>query len=105
MQRSALIGVLIWILSVTLANAQEPDPGELLYENHCTECHDSVVHVRAQTKVKTRAELDEAISRWSDYKQLAWTDAEHNAVRDYLNLSFYGLFEDSPPPAPDGAKN
>lgn len=91
-------------LSVTMGRAQEPDQGEMLYENHCTECHESIVHVREQPTVKTFAELEAAVRRWSDYKQLAWADAERNAVRDYLNQSFYGFFDafPPPPPAPEG---
>ncbi len=93
-------------LTVSLAHAKEPDPGEMLYENHCTECHESIVHVRAQTKVARLADLEVFVRRWSDYKELEWTDKERNAVRDYLNQSFYGLFEDSPPPpgAPERVK-
>ena len=103
MRRPALAWVLALALSVTLAHAQEPDRGEMLYQNHCTECHESTLHVRERTKVTMLADLEAAVRRWSDYKQLAWADAERNAVRDYLNQSFYGFFEASPPPPPPSA--
>ena len=102
MRRYAL---LVAVLPVTMAHAQEPDQGELLYQNHCTECHESTLHVRERTKVATLADLETFVRHWSEYKQLGWTDSERNSVRDYLNQSFYGFFEVSPPPPPDGASN
>ena len=97
--------LLVLALPALAAQAQEPDPGEMLYQNHCTECHESTLHVREHTKVATRADLDVYIRRWSDYKQLGWTDAECSAVGDYLNQSFYGFFENSPPPPPAATGN
>jgi mono/diheme cytochrome c family protein len=92
-----------WMAALTLspaAPAQEPDLGRLLYENHCTECHESTVHVREHTKVKSLADLDAFVRRWSDYRKLGWGDAEVGAVREYLNLTFYGFFDDTVPPPP-----
>lgn len=88
------------VLSAPGAVAQEPDPGEMLYQNHCTSCHESTVHVRERTKVATAADLDAYVQRWSDYVQLGWGDGERAAVRDYLNLTFYGFFDENPPPPP-----
>jgi hypothetical protein len=94
--------LLLLALPALAAQAQEPEPdrGEMLYQNHCTECHESTVHVRERTKVATRADLEAFVRRWSDYKQLAWSDTERNAVADYLDQTFYGFFETSPPPPP-----
>ena len=99
------LGLLVLAWPALAAQAQEPDPGEMLYQNHCTECHESTLHVREHTKVATRADLDAFVRRWSDFKQLGWSDTERNAVGDYLNQSFYGFFESSPPPPPTATKN
>ncbi len=98
--------LLLLALPALAVQAQEPDVGEMLYQNHCTECHESTLHVRAQTKVETRADLDAYVRQWSDYKQLGWSDTERNAVADYLDQTFYGFFDTSapPPPATEGVK-
>ena len=85
------------------AQEQEPDRGEMLYQNHCTECHESTLHVRAKTKVGTRVDLEAFVRRWSDYKQLGWSDTERNAVSEYLDQTFYGFFDTSAPPPPPAA--
>ena len=96
---------LLLTLPTLAVQAQEPDQGEMLYQNHCTECHESTVHVRERAKVGTLADLEAAVRRWSDYKQLGWSDAERNAVIEYVNQHFYGLFETSPPPPPAATQN
>lgn len=105
MRGDVLVALIAVALPVAPAWAQEPDQGEMLYQNHCMECHESTVHVRERTKVVTLADLETFVRHWSEYKRLAWSDAERNSVRDYLNQSFYGLFEPSPPPPPAAAKN
>jgi mono/diheme cytochrome c family protein len=97
------IRLLVLALPALAVQAQEPDLGEMLYQNHCTECHESTLHVREQTKVGNRADLEAYVRQWSDYKQLGWSDTERDAVRDYLNQSFYGFFESTPPPPPPAA--
>jgi len=98
--------MLLLALPALAVQAQEPGQGEMLYQNHCTECHESTVHVREHTKVATLADLESYVRRWSDYKQLGWSDTERNAVRDYVNESYYGFFDTPvpPPPASEGVK-
>ncbi|OGT81341.1 MAG: hypothetical protein A3H91_13420 [Gammaproteobacteria bacterium RIFCSPLOWO2_02_FULL_61_13] len=97
---------LLLMLPALAAQAQEPDQGEMLYQNHCTECHESTIHVRERTKVGTLADLKAYVRKWSDYKELGWSDAERNAVGEYVNQHFYGFFETSaPPPPPEATKN
>ena len=41
--------LLLLALPALAVQAQEPGQGEMLYQNHCTECHESTVHVRERT--------------------------------------------------------
>jgi mono/diheme cytochrome c family protein len=82
------------------AAAQVPGQGEMLYQNHCTACHESTVHVRERTRVGSLADIEAYVQRWSSYLELGWSAAERDAVRDYLNQSFYGFFDTEPPPPP-----
>lgn len=83
-----------------LASAQEPDQGQMLYENHCGACHESTVHVREQARAATLADVRAYVQRWSDYLDLGWGDDERDAVIEYLNLTYYGYFDEEVPPPP-----
>ena len=74
-----------------VAQPASAERGRLLYENHCTVCHESVVHVREDRKVKTRQDLLAFISRWQNHLGLGWSAEEMNDVREYLNEKYYGL--------------
>ena len=63
--------------------------GQSLYENHCTECHTSVVHVREDHKAKSIDEIEQFILRWVNYRKLPWTMEEVNDVLAYVNGRYY----------------
>lgn len=69
--------------------------GELLYENHCTVCHTSVVHVREHHKAKSREELQTWIRRWQKELALDWQAREIDDVAEFLNQRYYRLEKDS----------
>lgn len=73
------------------AESVSAERGRLLYENHCTVCHASVVHVREDRKVQTRADLLAFIVRWQSYLGLGWSAGEVKDVLAYLNEKYYGL--------------
>ena len=78
-------------LQPVAAQSASTERGRLLYENHCTVCHESVVHVREDRKVDSRQDLLAYIARWQQHLGLGWSGDEMNAVRDYLNEKYYGL--------------
>jgi mono/diheme cytochrome c family protein len=85
----ALAGVLAGA-GVAALGAAEFDRGEALYENHCTACHDTQVHVLGKTRrVTTLADLRARVAAWSVHSGLGWSDEEVNDVTDYLNRRFY----------------
>lgn len=88
------------VLCARGAVAQDLDRGEMLYQNHCGACHESTVHVRERSKANTVADIDAFVQRWSDYLKLEWGNDERIAVREYLNLTYYGYFEEGVPPPP-----
>ena len=63
--------------------------GELLYENHCTVCHDSTVHTRANRKAKSIADLRGWAARWSGELKLNWSSEEIDDVAEYLARRYY----------------
>lgn len=67
----------------------DTERGRLLYENHCTSCHQSVLHIRSERKVSTPAELRAFIQRWAGELKLSWKADELNDVYQYLNSRYY----------------
>lgn len=65
--------------------------GQLLYENHCLGCHESVLHVREHRLAKSLPELHAQVVRWSSYQNLRWNREELEDVVQYLNMRHYRL--------------
>lgn len=65
--------------------------GELLYENHCQDCHLSTVHIRSQRRADTLESLQAWVRRWAEDRELGWDDEAIRAVVDYLNQRYYRI--------------
>jgi mono/diheme cytochrome c family protein len=63
--------------------------GQLLYENHCTACHESVAAIRANRKVKSLSDLRAQVVRWAAISRLPWTQEEVDDVVRHLDRSHY----------------
>lgn len=82
-------------LSAT-AQPQEPKPkepkmsrGEMLYRNHCIECHNQRIHWRDNSIVRDLSGLRAQVNRWQDAIGVRWTNDEINEVSRYLNATYY----------------
>ncbi len=75
------------------ASAQPTSPlrGMELYENHCSGCHASRVHIRDPEKRKARslAQIESWIWHWAKELKLTWTEEEVKEVLAYLNTRYY----------------
>ena len=67
--------------------------GELLYENHCTVCHDSTVHIRANRKAKSITDLRGWAARWAGELKLNWSSDDIDDVAEYLARRYYNCSE------------
>lgn len=70
-------------------HAADLERGKLLYENHCQECHESVVHVRHDRRARFLAELYWQTTRWATDRRLPWGYSEVEDVVQYLNSEYY----------------
>ncbi len=85
-----LFSVAITLLfSISLPASAGAERGRLLYENHCTSCHASAVHIREQRKTRSPAELRAWILRWSGELKLTWSEDELADVYQHLNNRYY----------------
>lgn len=69
--------------------------GQLLYENHCTRCHASTLHVREARRAESLHALQGWVIRWSGEEKLNWSGEEIADVVEYLDRRYYKF----PPPA------
>lgn len=87
-----LLGAIVYSVVVTssvFAQATSPLRGMELYENHCTVCHASKVHIREKRKAKSLAQVKTWVERWAKELKLQWTDAEIKEVLSHLNRRYY----------------
>ncbi len=63
--------------------------GKMLYENHCTSCHESNIHIRENHKAKSVSDLYYWVNRWSTTLTLSWSEEQKNAVVEHLRATFY----------------
>lgn len=82
------------ILSTSQSIAQEAVRGNMLYENHCLQCHESKVHIREHRKVRSLLDLKKQVNRWANELDLSWQDEEIRDVSRYLNQTFYKFDSD-----------
>lgn len=66
-----------------------PSRGQLLYENHCMVCHESVVHIRSRQQVRSLPALQAQVRRWAAYMQLRWGKEEVEEVAGHLDRQYY----------------
>lgn len=88
--RAALFAGAIITITGTAAAAQ-PLPGEALYENHCTTCHASTVHIRERRQAQNLDAIRSWVIRWASVEELDWTREEVDSVTEYLNQRYYGF--------------
>ena len=87
--RLTVMVLLATILSHAPVYASDTARGRMLYENHCTSCHVSTVHVRERHKARTLQDIEVQVRRWAHEQQLGWSEAEILAVRQFLQLQYY----------------
>ena len=75
----------------TITLAVDLDEGKELYEEDCTECHDSSVFTRPskQRKVNDFAKLKTQVHRCVNMTGASWFDEDEENVVAYLNKEFY----------------
>ena len=69
-----------------------PPPGSrgaMLYENHCTACHESTLHVRERRTVRTQPQLREQVARWATHEKLGWHSEDIAEVASWLDAHYY----------------
>ena len=70
--------------------------GALLYQTHCTACHDTQVHWRDRRLATDWPSLSAQVRRWQANAGLQWTAEEIDEVVRYLNATIYRYPDQAP---------
>ncbi len=92
MYRHLFIMLLLALPGHVLADKHQDPPmsrGEMLYRNHCIECHNQQIHWRDGRIATDMDSLQKEVWRWQDAIGMQWTKDEINDVSRYLNSSYY----------------
>jgi len=86
----SVLPVLAFVLAAA-AHAQDAGAsrGQLLYGNHCVECHTTQVHWRDQRLARDWGTLKVQVRRFQGIAGLNWSDDDVDAVARYLNDTIY----------------
>ncbi len=92
--KNQLLAAMCLCLSTGVVLAARPaespkSRGQLLYENHCTHCHESAVHKRNPARVAKLDDLYHWVEKWATVQRLDWNQNEIRDVVDYLNQEYY----------------
>jgi len=71
------------------AQTQSPSRGQLLYANHCVECHSTAMHWRDQRLARDWNSLRAQVRRFQGLARLDWNDEDIEAVSRHLNDTIY----------------
>lgn len=71
------------------AQGAAPSRGQLLYGNHCVECHTTQMHWRDQRLARDWGTLKAQVRRFQGIAGLNWSEDDVDAVTRYLNETIY----------------
>lgn len=77
------------IIHTPVVTESVTDRGQLLYENHCTACHEKSVHSRKHYKANSINDIHQWVIRWSNNLELGWNKHDVDVVTDFLNRRYY----------------
>jgi mono/diheme cytochrome c family protein len=83
--------LLIALLPVFSAVAQDAERGRALYETHCGGCHYERVHERRSSDITTLEQLRAEVARWTSQTRRRFSAEERADVVEYLNVSHYRI--------------
>jgi cytochrome c len=89
----ALAVAVLMLCAATLARAQDPERGRLLYENHCLSCHYERIHKRdpAKSLVKSQVQLRVEVGKRAQAVPQRLSMGDLDDIAEYLNRSHYRL--------------
>lgn len=93
MTRTLILALAVAASTPALAQSAAPGRGQLLYSNHCVECHTTRMHWREKRLAQDWTTLKALVWHWQAVSRLQWTPEDVEAVARHLNETYYKLPE------------
>lgn len=87
----SLLAFLLVLAGAEAVHAQDASStrGQLLYANHCVECHTTQMHWREQRLARDWDSLKGQVRRFQGIARLQWSEEDIDAVARHLNETIY----------------
>lgn len=95
---AGLCGVMLLSGALAAPSSGSAIRGEMLYSNHCRECHTAEVHWRHHRVATDWGTLKAQVERWQDNAGLNWGHEDVEDVARYLNAVIYRFAPAAAPP-------
>ena len=83
------LSLLAAMMTAVPAFAADIEHGKLLYEQHCTRCHDTRVFTRPNHRIGSLEALKNQVKRCELIASVHWPPADADDVAAYLDTTFY----------------
>ncbi|HTS52249.1 MAG TPA: cytochrome c [Burkholderiales bacterium] len=91
----SLAALLVGILVSAAAYPADLERGQVLYDNHCRMCHDSIAFKREGKIARNYEEVRAQVIRWQANTSLQWSAEDIENVASYVARTYYKI------PCPD----
>lgn len=71
--------------------AADLERGQMLHENHCRMCHDSIAYRRDNRIASSYAQVQAQVTRWQTNTGLRWSQADIDSVTAFVAKTYYQL--------------
>ena len=79
------------LLASAVANAADLQRGQMLHENHCRMCHDSIAYKRGDRIATNYVEIQAQVTRWQTNTGLRWSKEDIENVTAFVAKTYYKL--------------
>ena len=89
--RLSLAALLLGVLASAPARPVDLERGQVLYENHCRMCHESIAFKRQDKIARNYDEVRAQVARWQTNTSLRWSAEDIENVASYVARTYYKI--------------
>ena len=89
--RLSLAALLLGVLASAPARPVDLERGQVLYENHCRMCHESIAFKRQDKIARNYDEVRAQVVRWQTNTSLRWSAEDIDNVATYVARTYYKI--------------
>ena len=89
--RLSLAALVLGVLASAPARPVDLERGQVLYENHCRMCHESIAFKRQDKIARNYDEVRAQVVRWQTNTSLRWSAEDIDNVASYVARTYYKI--------------